>query len=56
MSNPVIVFLGPTLPVAAARRVLNADYRPPVAQGDVLRAVMDRPAAIAIIDARGFHI
>ena len=50
MSNPVIVFLGPTLPVAAARRVLNADYRPPVAQGDVLRAVMDRPAAIAIID------
>ncbi|MBP7339729.1 TfuA-like protein [Niveispirillum sp.] len=50
MSNPVIVFLGPTLPVAAARRVLSADYRPPVAQGDVLRAVMDRPAAIAIID------
>jgi len=50
MSNPVIVFLGPTLPLSAARQVLAADYRPPVAQGDVLRAVEDRPAAIAIID------
>lgn len=50
MSNPVVVFLGPTLPVASARRVLSADYRPPVAQGDVLRAVLDRPSAIAIID------
>lgn len=50
MSNPVIVFLGPTLPLSAARQVLAADYRPPVAQGDVLRALEDRPAAIAIID------
>jgi hypothetical protein len=50
MSNPVIVFLGPTLPLSAARQVLAADYRPPVAQGDVLRAVEDHPAAIAIID------
>ncbi|WP_245580026.1 TfuA-like protein [Niveispirillum irakense] len=50
MSNQVIVFLGPTLPVSEARRVLEADYRPPVAQGDVLRAVTEQPAAIAIID------
>lgn len=50
MSNPVIIFLGPTLPLSVARQVLAADYRPPVAQGDVLRAVQDRPAAIAIID------
>jgi hypothetical protein len=50
MSNPVIVFLGPTLQLSAARRLLDADYRPPVAQGDVLRAVTERPAAIAIID------
>lgn len=50
MSNPVIVFLGPTLAVPSARTVLNADYRPPVAQGDVLRAVQDNPAAIVIID------
>lgn len=50
MSNQVIVFLGPTLPVADARRVMEADYRPPVAQGDVLRAVTEQPAAIVIID------
>jgi hypothetical protein len=50
MANPVIVFLGPTLQLSAARRILDADYRPPVAQGDVLRAAMERPAAIAIID------
>lgn len=50
MSSPVIVFLGPSLPVSEARRALSADFRPPVAQGDVLRAVADRPAAIAIID------
>jgi len=50
MSHPVIVFLGPSLSVAKARRILAADYRPPVAQGDVLRAVQEKPAAIAIID------
>lgn len=45
-----IIFLGPSLPVADARAVLEADYRPPVAQGDVLRAVMEGPKAIGIID------
>lgn len=50
MSNSVIVFLGPSLPIGDARRVLSADFRPPVAQGDVLRAVAEQPAAIAIID------
>lgn len=50
MSAPVIAFLGPTLPTVEARRHLDADYRPPVAQGDVLRAVTERPAAILLID------
>ena len=31
----VCIFLGPTLPVADARRLLEADYLPPVRQGDV---------------------
>lgn len=50
---PIVVFLGPTLPRADAERELPASwaaYRGPVAQGDVLRAVEERPAAIAIID------
>jgi hypothetical protein len=45
-----IVFLGPTLPVSEARHLLPADFRPPVSQGDVLRAVDEAPAVIAIID------
>lgn len=50
---PIIVFLGPTLPLADAERELPATlatYRGPVAQGDVLRAVEQGPSAIAIID------
>src|SRR5690606_34862608 len=31
-----------------------ADYRPPVAMGDVYRAAQERPACVAIIDG-GFH-
>ncbi|MEM9558140.1 MAG: TfuA-like protein [Acidobacteriota bacterium] len=50
MNHDVIVFLGPSLPLDAARAVLDADYRPPVAQGDVVRALRDRPRALAVID------
>ncbi len=33
-----------------ARAILDADYRPPVAQGDVLKALATSPRVIAIID------
>jgi hypothetical protein len=49
MTRP-IVFLGPTLAHAEARTVLDAEYLPPAAQGDVLRAALRRPRAIAIVD------
>lgn len=45
-----IVFLGPSLPLDAARAICAADYRPPVRMGDVYRAVGEQPRAIAIID------
>ncbi|MDH3316026.1 MAG: TfuA-like protein [Gammaproteobacteria bacterium] len=49
------VFIGPTLPVAQAREVLDAEYLPPVRQGDVYRAVMRfGPQAVGIIDGY-FH-
>ena len=49
------VFIGPTLPIAQAREQLDADYLPPVRQGDVYRAVVRwRPRAIGIIDGY-FH-
>lgn len=50
MSIGVVVFLGPTLGRDEARALLDADYRPPVAQGDVYRAARDGAHAIAIVD------
>jgi ribosomal protein S12 methylthiotransferase accessory factor len=35
MSTPPIVYLGPSLPVAEAQRILEADYRPPIKRGDL---------------------
>lgn len=49
MTKPV-VFLGPSLPARDARLLLDATYRPPAGQGDLLRAGLARPPAIALID------
>jgi hypothetical protein len=46
----VYVFLGPTLPEAEARSRLDATYLPPVACGDVLALMAEKPTAIGIID------
>jgi hypothetical protein len=46
----VIVFLGPTLPQEAARRILKADYRAPASQGDLCRAGLEWPDCILLID------
>jgi hypothetical protein len=50
MTEPVVVFLGPTLSHDDARDVLDAEYRPPAAHGDVLRAALHRPRAIGLVD------
>ena len=51
MADDIAVLLGPTLPVAEARRHLDALYLPPAEQGSVLRAILDhRPAIVAIVD------
>ena len=44
------VFLGPSLPLAEARRILDAVYLPPVSMGDVYRLMARGPRVIAIID------
>ena len=46
----VIVFCGPSLAADEARSVLDVDVRPPAARGDVLRAALDSPSAIGLID------
>lgn len=48
--SSIFVFLGPTMPAAHAARILDANYLPPVAMGDVVRALSYQPKAIAIID------
>jgi hypothetical protein len=52
--SQAVVFLGPTLDVAEARTVLDADYRPPCQYGDVLRAVWQGARRIGIVDGL-FH-
>ena len=51
----VVIFLGPTLPLDEAIAIFpDAEYRPPVAMGDLLSLVDDslnrRPIAVGIID------
>jgi hypothetical protein len=56
MPARVIVFTGPTLSAADARAYLDADYRAPVAQGDLYRAAREQPWGIAIIDGYFEHV
>ncbi|MDR3435528.1 TfuA-related McrA-glycine thioamidation protein [Telmatospirillum sp.] len=45
-----VIFLGPSLASADARAILDADFRPPVSQGDVHRATVQGARIIGIID------
>jgi hypothetical protein len=46
----VIVFIGPTIRPEDADRELDALYVPPVAQGDVYKAALQKPRAMGIVD------
>lgn len=46
----IIVFLGPSLDLASAQRILEAEYRPPAKRGDILAAVHDGANIIGLID------
>jgi hypothetical protein len=45
-----VVFVGPTMKLAEARAMLDADFRPPAQRGDVLHAVADGAGVIGLID------
>jgi hypothetical protein len=49
-NKKIIIFTGPSLLPAEAEKIIKADYRPPVARGDVMNALMDDPDIIVIID------
>jgi len=46
----ICVFLGPTLPLAEARAIFDADYLSPARAGDIAALVGKRPRAIALVD------
>jgi hypothetical protein len=46
----IIVFLGPSLDLTAAEKILPAEYRPPAKRGDLLAAVHDGATIIGLID------
>jgi TfuA protein len=46
----IVVFIGPSLPLGEARKILDAEYHPPVARDDVTVLLEDPPDIIGIID------
>jgi len=46
----IIVFLGPSLEISEAEKILCAEYRPPAKRGDLLAAVHEGAIIIGLID------
>jgi len=46
----IVVFIGPSLSLNQARKILDAEYHPPVARDDVAILLNDPPDIIGIID------
>ena len=46
----IIVFLGPSLDLPSAKKILDAEYRPPAKRGDILDAIADKADIIGLID------
>jgi hypothetical protein len=53
----IVIFLGPSLPIAEAREILDAIYLPPAKQSDLLSAVTTyKPDIIGLIDGVFLHL
>nr|WP_303716122.1 TfuA-related McrA-glycine thioamidation protein [Methanoculleus marisnigri] len=55
MTHEVVVFLGPSCDHATARKILDADYRPPAKRGDITRAADAGARIIGLIDGVFFQ-
>ena len=51
----VVVFLGPSLDAETAKNILDAEYRPPAARGDIFMAVKEGARIIGLIDGVFFQ-
>lgn len=49
-----IIFLGPSLSIEKAKKILDADYRKPVKKGDILQLVFKETSIVGLID--GFFL
>ncbi len=48
--DDLVVFLGPSLPASEARALAPCRVLPPARQGDLFRALVRRPLAVALVD------
>lgn len=53
--SKVVVFLGPSLDTERARKILDAEYRPPAGRGDIFKAVKEGAKIIGLIDGVFFQ-
>jgi len=53
--HEVVVFLGPSIEAETARKILNAEYRPPASRGDIFKAVKEGTKIIGLIDGVFFQ-
>ncbi len=51
----VVVFVGPSLEAETAKKILDAEYRPPASRGDIFRAVEEGAQIIGLIDGVFFQ-
>ncbi len=51
----MVVFLGPSLEAETAKKILDAEYRPPASRGDIFRAVEEGAKIIGLIDGVFFQ-
>jgi len=49
-NKKIIIFTGLSISFEDAQKILDADYRPPVKRGDIIKALKDKPDIIGIID------
>lgn len=49
-NKKIIIFIGLSEKASNAKKIIDADYRPPVKRGDILKALNDKPDIIGIID------
>ncbi|SFL34216.1 hypothetical protein SAMN02910297_00617 [Methanobrevibacter olleyae] len=51
----IIVYLGLSILEDEAKSILDADFKPPVKRGDILKAIAEKPDIIGIIDGVFHH-